>query len=114
MANPNTFPVGNIKASWVLSPTLTPASVAPGTAEQTFTITGLQVGDFIDTAKPTSQAYISLGNSRVSAANTLALQYVNSSTGTLTPTAAEVYSVVVTRPDNLNSSGTGALLTQIT
>jgi hypothetical protein len=115
MPNPSTTPQGNIKGNWLLSPTLSPISVAPATSvEQTFTVTGLNMGDFVDVAKPTAQVGLSLGNARVSAANTLALTYVNSSTGTLTPTAAEVYAVCVTRPDNLNSTSTGALLTQIT
>jgi hypothetical protein len=39
---------------------------------------------------------------------------VNATAASILPTAAEVYLVNVARPDNLNSTGTGALITQIT
>lgn len=115
MANPSTTPQGNIAGNWLLGVTLSPISIAPNTGlEQTFTVTGLKVGDFIDAAKPTVQAGLSLGNARVSAANTLAIEFVNSTAATITPTASEVYEIGVTRPDNLNAAGTAPLLTQIT
>jgi hypothetical protein len=82
------------------------------TTEQTFTVTGLLVGDFVDVAKPTSQPGLSLGNSRVSAANTLAITFTNVSSATITPTASEVYNIVVTRPENLTSTG-ASILTQL-
>ena len=114
MPNPSTTPQGNIKGNWVLSVTLTPSIVTPSYAsEQTFTVAGLNLGDFIDIAKPTSQGGLALGNARVSAANTLAVTFINATAATITPTAGEVYSVGVTRPDNLNALNT-SLLTQIT
>jgi hypothetical protein len=114
MPNPTTIPAGNIKGNWVLSVTLSPSSVAPNTsAEQTFTVNGLLLGDFIDVGKPTSQAGLILGNARVSAANTIAIVFGNLTSSTITPTAAEVYGIGVTRPDNVNSTNT-PLLTQIT
>jgi hypothetical protein len=115
MANPTTLPRGNIIGNWVLGVALTPGAIgATTTSEQTFTIMGLQLGDFIDAAKPTTQAGIALGNARVSALNTLALEFTNVSSGTLTPTAAEVYAIGVTRPENLNAAGNASVLTQIT
>lgn len=113
MPNPSTTPEGNIIGNWILSCTLTPLSIGASTSgpEQTFTVTGLQLGDFVDVNKPTVQPGITLGNARVSAVNTLAIQFVNSSAGTLTPTAAEVYKVGVTRPENLLSNV--SVLTQI-
>ncbi len=115
MTNPSTVSYGNIVGEWILSVTLSPASVAPNTtAEQTFTVQGLKTGDFIDVNKPTLQAGLGIVNSRVSATNTLAIGFVNSTAATITPTAAEVYQVNVARPDNLNSTSTGALITQIT
>ena len=114
MPNPSTTPQGNIAGNWILSVTLSPAALhATTTSEQTFTVQGLNVGDFVDVSKPTSQAGLALGNARVSAANTLAITFTNLSTGTLTPTASEVYMVGVTRPDNLTSLG-NPVLTQIT
>lgn len=75
------------------------ASVAANTsAEQTFTLTGLQVGDLILTCnKPSLSAGLSIGNYRVSAANTIAITYVNS-TGSAIDPAAETYSIVSLRP----------------
>jgi hypothetical protein len=71
--------------------TLAPAAVgANTTAEQTFTVIGLQVGDSIDVNKASHQAGLSIGNVRVSAANTLAIQFVNTTAGSLTP-ATEQY-----------------------
>jgi len=90
---------GNIALSALLGVTLSPASVANATtAEQTFTVTGLQVGDFVNVTKPTTQAGLGIVNSRVSAANTLAITFSNSTAATITPTASEVYTVAVDRP----------------
>jgi hypothetical protein len=114
MPNPTTIPEGNISGNWILSVTLSPAVVTPNfTAEQTFTVNGLKVGDFVDVSKPTVQGGLSMVNARVSAANTLAIGFGNNTSATITPTANEVYEVGVTRADNLNSTGT-PLLTQIT
>jgi hypothetical protein len=110
MPNPSTIARGNILGHWLLSLTLSPTSVAPNTtAEQTFTVTGLQLGDFVEINKPTTQAGLGLVNSRVSAANTLAVAFVNATAATITPTAAEVYSCDVVRAENLNSSSNSAL-----
>ena len=115
MPNPSNTPQGNIDGNWLLGVTLSPISVAPNTgAEQTFTVSGLKVGDFVDVAKPTVQGGLSLGNARVSAANTLAVEFVNSTAATITPTASEVYAVSVIRTNNLNATSTASLLTQIT
>jgi hypothetical protein len=120
--NPSTTPQGNILGNWLLSVTLTPAVVGTaGSAEQTFTVNGLKLGDFIDIAKPSAQAGLGLGNARVSAANTLAVTFINATAVSITPTAGEVYTVGVTRPDNVQSTivtGTTSqpapILTQIT
>ena len=115
MPNPSNTPQGNIDGNWLLGVTLSPISVAPNTvAEQTFTVAGLKVGDFVDVSKPTVQGGLALGNARVSATNTLAIAFVNATAATITPTASEVYSVGVTRTNNLNATSTAALLTQIT
>lgn len=71
--------------------TLTPASVAANTtAIQTFTVNGLAVGDSIDVNKPSHQVGLSIGNVFVSAANTLQIQYVNTTASPITP-ASEQY-----------------------
>jgi hypothetical protein len=69
---------------------LTPAAVgANTTAKQTFAVPGLQVGDSIDINKASHQAGLSIGNVRVSAANTLAIQFVNTTAGSITPTSEQ-------------------------
>lgn len=114
MPNPSTLSRGNILAQWVLSVALSPASVAPNTtAEQTFTCTGVLLGDMVQITKPTSQGGLAVVNSRASANGVIAIAFGNLTAATITPTASEVYYVEVSRPENLNSSNQSAL-TQIT
>jgi hypothetical protein len=62
----------------VSSITIDVASVAANTtAEQTFTVTGLKVGDFVAVNKPTNSAGLGIVNARVSAADTLAITFGN-------------------------------------
>lgn len=97
----NTLLRGNILLSMLLTPTLSPISVAPNTtAEQTFTVAGLQIGDFVNVNKPTNQAGLGITNCRVSALNTLAIAFSNATAATITPTASEVYTVGLDRPEN--------------
>jgi hypothetical protein len=91
---PSGTPIKNIQ---VYAAALTPASVAANTtAEQTFTVTGLATSDKVFVNKPSAQAGLAIGNVRVSAANTLAITYVNDTAGAITPTA-ETYQVVAIR-----------------
>jgi hypothetical protein len=95
------LPYGNVRNMFVLQTalTFTPTTVAGTTgSELTASVTGLQVNDFVDVSKPTQQSYIGIGNTRVSAAGVLAITFTNSSTGTVTPTASEVYTIQVVRP----------------
>lgn len=79
-----------IQGIYNIKQVLTPVSVAANTtAEQTFTVPGLQVGDSIDVNKTSHQVGLSIGNVRVSAANTLAIQYVNTTAGAIVPTAEQ-------------------------
>jgi hypothetical protein len=84
---------GNILRSNIYSLSLSPASVAPNTtAEQTFTFAGLQLNDFVDVMSVgTQQAGLSLGNSRVTAANTLGIVFGNNTAATITPTSSATY-----------------------
>lgn len=100
MPGPNTISFGNTKNSWILGVTLSPVSVAPNTsAEQTFSVTGLLTTDDVTISKPAWQAGLAICNARVSAANTLAVAFGNFTSATITPTAAESYTVEVNRPD---------------
>lgn len=98
---------GNILYSWMIAPSLTPTSVnANTTAEQSFTIKGLQVSDFVDVyyfgtnaSTPSAQTTgIGIVNNRVSAADTLQIGFMNNTGGALTP-AAGVYYIVICRPE---------------
>lgn len=105
MTNPSTLSSGNIKGQWVLALTISPTSVAPNTtAEQTFTCNGVLLGDMVDISKPSHQGGLGISNTRVSAANVLAIAFVNATAATITPTASEVYFVQISRPENLTSS----------
>lgn len=104
---------GNLKGQWVISVTLSPASVAPNTtAEQTFTCTGVALGDMVDISKPTTQGGLGIVNTRVSATNVVAIAFGNLTGATITPTPNELYYVQISRVDNLTSSS-NPLLTYI-
>jgi len=95
---PNIVSESILRGQAVLSVAVTPASVSAATsAEQTFTVSGLAVGDFvaISTTASTGNATAITG-ARVSAANTLAIRYINPTAGALTP-AADTYLVYVAR-----------------
>lgn len=74
-----------------ISPTIVNANT---TSEQTFTVTGLKTGDVVVVNKPTHQTGLSVVGCRVSAANTLAIQFCNNTAGNITPTASETYKVL--------------------
>lgn len=83
-----------------LTATLTPALVAANTSiEQTFTVTGVALAtDYcVSVSKPTAQAGLGIVGWRVSADNTIAITFSNSTTGSITPTAAQTYQFIVWR-----------------
>ena len=97
-----TIPRGNILITLEFATIITPVSVAANTtAEQSFTIPGLQVGDYINAASPGAQtAGILIANVRVSAANTVAIAFANITGGGLVPVSG-LYGFVLGRPENL-------------
>jgi len=101
MPGPSDLPRGNIQLAMVLGLTISPASVgANTTAEQTFTLQGLQPGDVVSVTKPTTQAGLGVVNSRVTAANTIGITFSNNTGGGIVPTAGETYLVEMNRPTN--------------
>jgi hypothetical protein len=93
-------PVGNIWKNGVFTLTLSPAAIgATTTSEQTFASTGigLLTTDLVVVNKASSNPGIIIGNARVSATDTLAIDFSNISAGTLTPTASQAYTVGVFR-----------------
>lgn len=96
---------GNIKSFGVLSASIAPAATAANTtAEQTFTVRGLLTTDLVVVNKPTAQAGLGIVNARVSAADTLAITYVNATAGSLTATT-ENYLILVLRPEGTAPAG---------
>jgi len=104
--------IGNIWKVGNFTVTLSPASVANATsAEQTFTMTGLLTTDFVYVNKPTAQAGLGIVGARVSAADTLAITFMNATAATITPTASQVYIVNVQRVQpNWTAPSAGSLI----
>ncbi len=76
-----------------LTAALTPVSVAANTsAEQTFTVPGLLANSQVFVNKPSATAGLGIGGARVSAANTLAINFVNNTAAAIIP-PAETYTV---------------------
>jgi hypothetical protein len=83
--------------TFVVQTTLNPAAIAANTtAEETFTVLGLTVGDFVAVSKPSATAGVGIVNARVSAADTLAITFANTTGGSLNP-ASELYTIAVIR-----------------
>ena len=81
----------------VYSQALDPASVAAlTTAEQTFTVTGLTTGDKVFVNKPTNTAGLGIVNVRVSAADTLAITFMNCTAAAI-DAASETYTITAIR-----------------
>ncbi len=93
---------GNITNQFILRPTLTPTTVSASiSAEQSFTVIGLLLGDaVVVTSNVAPTAGTGIANARVSANNTLLIQFQLSGTVALLP-APGAYNVIVTRPSNL-------------
>lgn len=81
------------------SSTITAAEVSANTTEeQTFTVNGLLTTDILIVQKPTHQAGLGIVNARVSAANTLAITYMNATGSGITPTS-EAYTILALRQE---------------
>jgi hypothetical protein len=82
-----------------VSKSLDVASVAANTsAEQTFTVNGLRVGDMVFVNKPAASAGLGVVGCRVSAVDTLAITFMNA-TGVAIDPAAETYLIFVFRSE---------------
>lgn len=89
----------NGNASGIADITLDVASVAANTsAEQTFTVPGLTTDMFVSVNKSDLDAGLVIGNARVSATDTLALTFGNSTAGAVDP-ASETYKLFWIKPD---------------
>lgn len=87
-----------LNLSFIVTADWTPASVAANTtAEQTVTVAGTVVGDHVSVTPPGNTAGVSLTAARVSAANTVAVTFVNPTAGAVTPLTGD-HVFKVTRP----------------
>lgn len=97
----NSMIAGNIQASGVVSVFLTPAATAANTtAQQTFTVPGLKVGDFVSVNAPAVTAGTGLVYARVTAPDTIGITFANNTAAPLTA-AAGVYLVQYVRQDGI-------------
>lgn len=88
----------------VVTKSIDVASVAAATtAEQTFTVVGLKLGDMVFINKPSLSAGLGIANARVSAADTLAITFVNATASSIDP-AAETYNILWFRPEKTATS----------
>ena len=100
------YVLGNLVKQSAISVTLSPALIAANTsAEQTFTVNGLLAGDHVSVNKPTAQAGMAVVGTRVTAANTLGITFGNFTAANITPTAAQVYLILVSRKDSTITDG---------
>jgi hypothetical protein len=91
--------LGNIAKIYACQVVFDPAAVATiTTAEQTVTVPGVKVGDFVIAVKPSITTGVTIGNVRVSAADTVAIQFVNPTAGSVNP-ASETWTFLVFRPE---------------
>ena len=101
MALQTTILRGNINNSFLVGAALTPAAVSGTQATQTFTIPGLQTYDFVNICLNGAQTTgVGIANVWVSAANTLSIQFTNSTGSSATP-AAGTYILGVDRSESL-------------
>ena len=102
---------GNVGFEAILQVPITPpASLsANSTSEVTYTLQGIALGDFLEINKPSHTAGLSIGNIRASAANQIAIQWVNSTTSTITSPPNELYLIAVTRFDSTPNTPPAAI-----
>lgn len=94
----------------VFTQTLTPVSVAANTsAEQTFTVPGLIAGGKVELTKPSVTTGLMLGGARISAANTLAVNFANNTASAITP-PSEPYIIAYFTTQAGNTDATTSVL----
>ncbi len=93
---------GNAFSISVIEVSITPAAVSTVTAPaQTFTVPGVLVGDAVTVCPPGQTAGVTIGSVRVSAADTVSIQFVNPTAGSVTPTAGVHVFTVIRKEGNI-------------
>lgn len=102
---------GNVVLEMVAAISLLPNGgtniAANSTVETTYTVQGVQLNDFLEINKPSHTAGLSVGNIRASAANQIAVQFVNSTASPISPTT-ETYLLALTRCETATLPGSFA------
>ena len=81
------------------SVSINPTSVgANTTSEQTFTVVGLKTTDVVVVNKPSHQTGLGIVGARVSAANTLAITFMNTTGAGIDP-SSETYTILAIREE---------------
>lgn len=92
---------GNAENISLVTAVVDVASVAAATTvQQTATVLGVQVGDFVTAAPSTFTAGLNYGACIVTAANTVAITVTNASAGALDP-ASQTFTFLVVRSETL-------------
>jgi hypothetical protein len=94
--------LGNVFGLMVVTVTLDLASIAAATtAEQTFTVPGVRLGDMVlpGTVPSTINAGLFVASARASATDQVALRVGNTTAGALDPAAA-TFTLFIVRPDS--------------
>ncbi len=101
------IPYGNILKLFAVQVTFDPAAVNTiTTAEQDVTVPGVKVGDIVMSVnKPSLTAGLGICNARVKAADTVSLQFVNPTAGSVNA-GSEVYTMVIARPESVGAAVT--------
>lgn len=107
MGGPATPALGNVSLVFIANLTLSPASVSNGvSAEQTFSVPGVHVGDYIDVKNSgAAQSGLVITNSRATSSGNIGITFGNLTAATITPTASTVYTVLVARCENYADGG---------
>ena len=102
MPQSTTIARGNVQLECILSVNISPPAslAANSTTETLYTVYGVALGDFLEINKPSHTAGLSIGNIRASAANQIGIQWVNSTTSTITSPPNENYLIVLSRFDS--------------
>lgn len=95
----NTTLYGNVGGISIVTATVDLGSVAANTSEEeTATVPGVKTGDFVVCMDSSLEAGIMIGNARVSAADTVTLQVMNTTSGAVNA-ASKTMTFLVVRPD---------------
>ena len=92
--------MGNLIGAGIFKATVDLGSVAANTSEEeTFTLKGVKVGDFVVVQKEDLEAGIVLGSARVETADTVTVEVINA-TGSAVNAASATMNVFVARYEN--------------